>query len=173
MNTGIQCLAATPELVKYFINRPDENSKEHHFEIDKKFGRQWSQMDGRVAEAFNSIVRGLYLENGPYNMEAEKKVFSQMKGCQMYGGNGQHDADQFTNNVMTGLQNDLTRIEKITTEQKIIYFKSPEEAMQAADERNPNQNIITDLMNIKLLKTSECPGCHKLSYGYEMRTAFN
>ncbi|KAL3536010.1 hypothetical protein ACH5RR_004471 [Cinchona calisaya] len=159
MNSALQCLAHTTELVNYFLGdfRKDLNS-------ENPLG-----MNGKLALAFGELLRKLWAPGA--TTVAPRNFKSVIAGfAPQFGGYSQHDSQEFLAFLLDGLHEDLNRVKcKPYIEVKDGEGCSDEEV---ADEhwRNHvfrNDSIIVDLCQGQYRSTVVCPVCKKWSTTFD------
>ncbi|MFS8004635.1 putative ubiquitinyl hydrolase 1 [Helianthus anomalus] len=159
MNSAIQCLAHTPQLVNFFLG---------DFRKDLNFENPLG-MNGKLALAFGDLLRQLWT---PDTTSVSPRAFkSRLAGfAPQFAGYNQHDSQEFLAFLLDGLHEDLNRVKiKPYNEIKDVDGISNQEV---ADEhwRNHiarNDSIIVDLCQGQYRSTLICPLCKKHSVTFD------
>ncbi|KAL3532190.1 hypothetical protein ACH5RR_005711 [Cinchona calisaya] len=159
MNSALQCLVHTTELVDYFLG---------DFRKDLNFENPLG-MNGRLALAFGELLRKLW---APGATPVAPRIFKSVIAgfAPQFGGYSQHDSQEFLAFFLDGLHEDLNRVKcKPYIEVKDGDCHSDDEV---ADEhwRNHllrNDSIIVDLCQGQYRSTLVCPVCKKLSITFD------
>jgi ubiquitin C-terminal hydrolase len=113
MNSIIQCLCATPYLVKYF----ESNAYRADLNRNNPLGS-----GGLLAEEFYILVmalwRGSYRSVSPFDF---KNVISQV--APYFAGTEQQDCQEFLVYLLDGLHEDLNRVRQIIYYSSVIDWK--------------------------------------------------
>ncbi|XWS66580.1 hypothetical protein CRYUN_Cryun05aG0211800 [Craigia yunnanensis] len=159
MNSSIQCLVHTPQLVDYFLR--DYQKDINH---ENPLG-----MNGELALAFGELLRKLW---APGTMPVAPRMFKfkLAKFAPQFSGYNQHDSQEFLAFLLDGLHEDLNRVKcKPYIEAKDAEGHPDEEV---ADEywRNHlarNDSIIVDVCQGQYRSTLVCPVCKKVSVTFD------
>ncbi|XP_027067090.2 ubiquitin carboxyl-terminal hydrolase 8 isoform X2 [Coffea arabica] len=159
MNSALQCLVHTRELVDYFLG---------DFRKDLNFENPLG-MNGKLALTFGELLRKLW---APGATPVAPRIFKSVIAgfAPQFGGYSQHDAQEFLAFLLDGLHEDLDRVKhKPYVEVKDVDGHLDEEV---ADEhwRNHlarNDSIIVDLCQGQYRSTLVCPVCKKLSITFD------
>uniref|UniRef100_A0A251SRF5 Ubiquitin carboxyl-terminal hydrolase n=3 Tax=Helianthus annuus TaxID=4232 RepID=A0A251SRF5_HELAN len=159
MNSAIQCLAHTPQLVDFFLG---------DFRKDLNFENPLG-MNGKLALAFGDLLRQLWT---PDTTSVSPRAFkSRVAGfASQFAGYNQHDSQEFLAFLLDGLHEDLNSVKiKPYNEIKDVDGISNQEV---ADEhwRNHlarNDSIIVDLCQGQYRSTLICPLCKKHSVTFD------
>ncbi|KAI3823380.1 hypothetical protein L1987_04815 [Smallanthus sonchifolius] len=159
MNSAIQCLVHTPQLVDYFLG---------DFRKDLNFENPLG-MNGKLALAFGDLLRQLWTPGvtsvGPRAFKSRLADFAPQ-----FDGYNQHDSQEFLAFLLDGLHEDLNRVKvKPYNEIKDVDGISDKEV---ADEhwRNHlarNDSIIVDMCQGQYRSTLICPLCKKHSVTFD------
>ncbi|XP_007028022.2 PREDICTED: ubiquitin carboxyl-terminal hydrolase 8 isoform X1 [Theobroma cacao] len=159
MNSAIQCLVHTPQLVDYFLG---DYQKDINYE--NPLG-----MNGELALAFGELLRKLW---APGAVPVAPRMFKckLAKFAPQFSGYNQHDSQEFLAFLLDGLHEDLNRVKcKPYIEAKDAEGCPDEEV---ADEywRNHlarNDSIIVDVCQGQYRSTLVCPVCKKVSVTFD------
>ncbi|XP_047330417.1 ubiquitin carboxyl-terminal hydrolase 8-like [Impatiens glandulifera] len=159
MNSAIQCLAHTPELVDYFLGdfRKDINTT-------NPLG-----MSGELAFAFGNMLRKLW---SPEAVTVDPKTFKSILGqfAPQFNGYNQHDSQEFLAFLLDGLHEDLNRVKCKP------YIEVKDEGIctddEVADEHwhnhlARNDSIIVAACQGQYRSTLVCPACKKKSITFD------
>nr|XP_043625823.1 ubiquitin carboxyl-terminal hydrolase 8-like [Erigeron canadensis] len=159
MNSAIQCLVHTPQLVDYFLG---------DFRKDLNFENPLG-MNGKLALAFGDLLRQLWTPGatsvGPRVFKSRLSDFAPQ-----FSGYNQHDSQEFLAFLLDGLHEDLNRVKiKPYNEIKDVDGTSDKEV---ADEhwRNHlarNDSIIVGTCQGQYRSTLICPLCTKHSVTFD------
>lgn len=160
MNSAIQCLAHTPELVDAFLGdfKKDINTT-------NPLG-----MNGQLAFAFGNMLRKLWFPEAAATVSPE--TFKSILGefAPQFSGYNQHDSQEFLAFLLDGLHEDLNRVKfKPYIEVKDEDIRTDDEI---ADEhwRNHlarNDSIIVAACQGQYRSTLVCPVCRKKSTTFD------
>ncbi|GLJ47751.1 hypothetical protein SUGI_1008530 [Cryptomeria japonica] len=159
MNSAIQCLVHTPELVRYFR---EDYSQEINWQ--NPLG-----MVGELALAFGELLRKLW---APGRTPVAPRPFKGKlaRFAPQFSGYNQHDSQELLAFLLDGLHEDLNRVKHKP------YIKSrdadgrPDE--EVADEYwanhiARNDSIIVDVCQGQYKSTLVCPVCNKISVTFD------
>ncbi|KAJ9554852.1 hypothetical protein OSB04_009466 [Centaurea solstitialis] len=159
MNSAIQCLVHTPQLVNYFLG---------DFRRDLNFENPLG-MNGKLALAFGDLLRQLWTPGA--TSVAPRAFKSRLSGfAPQFSGYNQHDSQEFLAFLLDGLHEDLNRVKiKPYNEIKDTDGVSDKEV---ADEhwRNHlarNDSIIVGMCQGQYRSTLICPLCKKHSVTFD------
>ncbi|KAL5808588.1 hypothetical protein ACOSQ3_029279 [Xanthoceras sorbifolium] len=159
MNSAIQCLAHTPELVDFFLG---DYQKEINYE--NPLG-----LKGELVLAFGDLIRKLW---APGASPVAPRMFKLKLAnfAPQFSGYNQHDSQEFLAFLLDGLHEDLNRVKcKPYIEAKDAEGRPQEEV---ADEywrnhRARNDSIIVDLCQGQYRSMLVCPLCKKVSVTFD------
>ncbi|KAH9737876.1 ubiquitin carboxyl-terminal hydrolase 8 [Citrus sinensis] len=167
MNSAIQCLAHTPEIVDYFLG---DYQKEINYE--NPLG-----LNGELALAFGDLLRKLWAPGGiPVAPRMFKLKLANF--APQFSGYNQHDSQEFLAFLLDGLHEDLNRVKcKPYLEAKDAEGQPEEEVAEEywRNHRARNDSIIVDLCQVSLRLTYKgqyrsmlvCPVCNKVSVTFD------
>ncbi|PIN10414.1 Ubiquitin C-terminal hydrolase [Handroanthus impetiginosus] len=159
MNSGLQCLVHTPDLVEYFLQDYSE-------EINRQ---NPLGMHGELALAFGELLRKLWSSGRtPVAPRAFKGKLARF--APQFSGYNQHDSQELLAFLLDGLHEDLNRVKRKP------YFETkdsdgrPDE--EVADEfwryhKARNDSIIVDICQGQYKSTLVCPICDKISITFD------
>jgi ubiquitin C-terminal hydrolase len=129
LNASIQCLSHTPLLTQYFLTK----SYLRDLNTANVLGHQ-----GKLAHAFASLVQQLWSTK---KKALNPRVFKSMiaKSNELFAGNDQHDAQELLSFLLSGLSEDLNRIEKKP------YIEQPDRCAHCAARRRANFSACTSV----------------------------
>ncbi|XP_052198810.1 ubiquitin carboxyl-terminal hydrolase 8-like [Diospyros lotus] len=159
MNSAIQCLVHTPELVDYFLGdyRKDINS-------ENPLG-----MKGELALQFGDLLRKLWAPGAaPVSPSVFKLKLSAF--APQFSGYNQHDSQEFLAFLLDGLHEDLNRVKcKPYIEAKDAEGRHDDEVAEEYWQNHlaRNNSIIVDLCQGQYRSTLVCPVCKKLSITFD------
>ncbi|KAK0583770.1 hypothetical protein LWI29_002751 [Acer saccharum] len=159
MNSAIQCLAHTPELVDFFLG---DYRKEINYE--NPLG-----LKGELVLAFGDLIRKLW---APRALPVAPRMFKLKltNFAPQFSGYNQHDSQEFLAFLLDGLHEDLNRVKC----KPYIEAKDAEDCPQeeVAEEywrshRARNDSIIVDLCQGQYRSMLVCPVCKKVSVTFD------
>jgi ubiquitin carboxyl-terminal hydrolase 8 len=160
MNSIIQCLCATPYLVKYF----ESNAYRADLNRNNPLGS-----GGLLAEEFYILVmalwRGSYRSVSPFDF---KNVISQV--APYFAGTEQQDCQEFLVYLLDGLHEDLNRVfvksyTELPDADNLTDIEAAKQAWNA--HKKINNSIIIDLFHGLLKSTITCQTCGKQKVMFE------
>ncbi|GAB2272615.1 hypothetical protein Dimus_007437 [Dionaea muscipula] len=159
MNSALQCMAHTPEVVEYFLG---DYKKEINYK--NPLG-----MNGELALAFGQLLRKLWAPGRiPVAPRAFKSTLSSF--APRFSGYNQHDSQEFLAFLLDGLHEDLNRVKS----KPYIEARDTDDRddNEVADEywQNylaRNDSIIVDLCQGQYRSSLVCPLCKKLSVTFD------
>ncbi|KAK9986505.1 hypothetical protein SO802_031456 [Lithocarpus litseifolius] len=159
MNSAIQCLVHTPELVDYFLG---DYPKEINY--DNPLG-----MKGELALAFGDLLRKLW---APGARPVAPRMFKSKltNFAPQFSGYNQHDSQEFLAFLLDGLHEDLNRVKcKPYIEAKGLEDRPDEEAAEEYWKNHlaRNDSIIVDSCQGQFRSTLICPLCKKVSVTFD------
>lgn len=159
MNSALQCLVHTRELVDYFLG---------DFRKDLNFENPLG-MNGKLALAFGELLRKLW---APGAAPVAPRVFKSVIAgfAPQFSGYSQHDAQEFLAFLLDGLHEDLNRVKhKPYLEVKDVDGRLDEEVADEhwRDHLARNDSVIVDLCQGQYRSTLVCPVCKKLSITFD------
>ncbi|XP_044498409.1 ubiquitin carboxyl-terminal hydrolase 8-like isoform X3 [Mangifera indica] len=159
MNSAIQCLAHTPELVDYFLG---DYQKEINY--DNPLG-----LKGELALAFGDLVRKIW---SPGAMPIAPRMFKLklVNFAPQFSGYNQHDSQEFLAFLLDGLHEDLNRVKcKPYIEAKDTEGRLEKEVAEEywRNHRARNDSIIVDLCQGQYRSMLVCPNCKKVSVTFD------
>nr|POE51027.1 ubiquitin carboxyl-terminal hydrolase 8 [Quercus suber] len=159
MNSAIQCLVHTPELVDYFLG---DYPKEINY--DNPLG-----MKGELALAFGDLLRKLW---APGARPVAPRMFKSKLAnfAPQFSGYNQHDSQEFLAFLLDGLHEDLNRVKcKPYVEAKGLEDCPDEEVAEEYWKNHlaRNDSIIVDSCQGQFRSTLICPLCKKVSVTFD------
>lgn len=102
MNSALQCLSHTTDLVKYFLDKEWKVDKNEDNPLGSK---------GKLVDAFAELIFQLW--NGKKGVVSPSRFKYEMGNFQnMFEGMSQHDSQEFLSHLLDGLHEDLNLIQK-------------------------------------------------------------
>ena len=169
MNSAIQCLVHTPELMDYF----QAGVFQEELNPDNPLG-----MHGAIAQAFGVLLSRIWDEEAPMTsyMPREFKQTLQRFAPQ-FSGYQQHDSQELVAFLLDGLHEDLNRVlQKPYVEKPDWEGGGDEELVELANASwqgymKRNDSVVVDLFQGQYQSTLVCPECEKVTYlGYNFFT---
>ncbi|OMO68655.1 Peptidase C19, ubiquitin carboxyl-terminal hydrolase 2 [Corchorus olitorius] len=159
MNSAIQCLVHTPQIVDYFLG--DYQKDINH---ENPLG-----MNGELALAFGELLRKLW---APGAMPVAPRMFKYKlaKYAPQFSGYNQHDSQEFLAFLLDGLHEDLNRVKcKPYIEAKDAEGRPDEEVAEEywRNHLARNDSIIVDVCQGQYRSTLVCPACQKVSVTFD------
>ncbi|XP_020247698.1 ubiquitin carboxyl-terminal hydrolase 9-like [Asparagus officinalis] len=159
MNSALQCLVHTPDLVRFFL-------QDYTLEINKD---NPLGMQGELATAFGDLLRNLWSSGAtaiaPRSFKAKLARFAPQ-----FSGYNQHDSQELLAFLLDGLHEDLNRvINKPYIEAKDANGRSDEEFADECwnNHKARNDSIIVDVCQGQYKSTLVCPVCSKVSVTFD------
>ncbi|XWS59355.1 hypothetical protein CRYUN_Cryun08bG0114400 [Craigia yunnanensis] len=159
MNSAIQCLVHTPQLVDYFLG--DYQKDINH---ENPLG-----MNGELALAFGELLRKLWAP-GAMPVAPRMFKFKLAKFFPQFSDYNQHDSQEFLAFLLDGLHEDLNRV-------KCKPYIEAKDAEGCPDEEEAdeywqnhlarNDSIIVDVCQGQYQSTLVCPICKKVSVTFD------
>ncbi|KAF9667055.1 hypothetical protein SADUNF_Sadunf16G0293100 [Salix dunnii] len=159
MNSALQCLVHTPQLVEYFLQDYSEE-----INTQNPLG-----MHGELALAFGDLLRKLWSSGrtavAPRVFKGKLALFAPQ-----FSGYNQHDSQELLAFLLDGLHEDLNRVKQKPYIEMRDWGGEPDE--EIADEcwRNHkarNDSIIVDVCQGQYKSTLVCPICSKISITFD------
>eukprot|EP01018_Ginkgo_biloba_P035441 Gb_06866 [translate_table: standard] len=159
MNSAIQCLVHTPELVRYFL---EDYSQEINWQ--NPLG-----MVGELALAFGELLRKLW---APGRTPVAPRPFKGKlaRFAPQFSGYNQHDSQELLAFLLDGLHEDLNRVKnKPYIKSKDADGRPDEEVADEywANHIARNDSIIVDVCQGQYKSTLVCPVCNKVSVTFD------
>ncbi|XP_024028394.1 ubiquitin carboxyl-terminal hydrolase 8 isoform X2 [Morus notabilis] len=159
MNSAIQCLVHTPELVYYFLG---DYCKE--INSDNPLG-----VKGDLAIAFGELLRTLW---APGMSPVAPRMFKQKIAnfAPQFSGYNQHDSQEFLSFLLDGLHEDLNRVKcKLATKAEDTAGCPDEEVARDYWKNHLAQNdsIIVDLFHGQYRSAVVCSICKRVSVAFD------
>lgn len=159
MNSALQCMVHTMELVGYFL---DDFHKD--LNVENPLG-----MSGKLAMAFGDLLRKLWAPGAtPVAPRMFKSVIAGF--APQFGGYNQHDAQEFLAFLLDGLHEDLNRVKHKPYIEVRDGDGCPDDEVADEHWRNHlarNNSVIVDLFQGQYRSTLVCPVCGKLSITFD------
>ncbi|XVE75847.1 hypothetical protein DITRI_Ditri12bG0124200 [Diplodiscus trichospermus] len=159
MNSAIQCLVHTPQLVDYFLG-----------DYQKDINRENPLgMNGELALAFGELLRKLWAP-GAMRVAPRMFKFKLAKFAPQFSGYNQHDSQELLAFLLDGLHEDLNRVKcKPYIEVKDAEGCPDEEVADEYWQNHlaRNDSIIVDVCQGQYRSTLVCPICMKVSVTFD------
>ncbi|KAL4090510.1 hypothetical protein QTP88_025329 [Uroleucon formosanum] len=151
MNSILQCLSSTEDLVKYFIN------------IYDKFINYKSRTKGLVAKEFSNVIKNLWSQSGrSFQCQQFKDTIGEYKD--MFKHYDQQDSHEFLTILLDWLHDDLNQPE----DNRIILGASKETGEEDwGNWTKANNSIIQQLFYGQQKSTVSCDTCFEKSVTFE------
>ncbi|XP_073006210.1 ubiquitin carboxyl-terminal hydrolase 8 [Typha latifolia] len=159
MNSAIQCLAHTSNLVDYFLGDYHRDINHHN-----PLG-----MNGELALAFGDLLRRLWaLDRTPVAARHFKAKLARF--ALQFSGYNQHDSQELLAFLLDGLHEDLNRVKhKPYVEAQDSNGRPDEEVADEYWENHlaRNNSIIVNICQGQYKSTLVCPVCNKVSITFD------
>ncbi|KAI5120377.1 hypothetical protein M0805_006899 [Coniferiporia weirii] len=164
MNSALQCLAHTQELVDYFLTGVfhDELNPENPL-----------GMQGAIAEAFGALLSRIWLPQTSASYAPREFKMQLQRFAPQFSGYQQHDSQELVAFLLDGLHEDLNRVlKKPYVEKPDWEGGSEKELVMLAKESwegymKRNDSVIVDLFQGQYRSTLVCPECQKVSITFD------
>ncbi|TCD71861.1 CSN-associated deubiquitinating enzyme Ubp12 [Steccherinum ochraceum] len=163
MNSAIQCLAHTQELMDYFLL----GVFEEELNPENPLG-----MQGAIAQAFGSLSSKIWDGSGTSYSPRDFKAVLQRFAPQ-FGGYQQHDSQELVAFLLDGLHEDLNRVKKKPYVEKPDWEGGGDKELVALARESwegymkRNDSVIVDLFQGQYQSTLVCPECEKVSITFD------
>ena len=161
-NSAIHCLSQTPELTQYFITDKyaedfDDEKIEHHTvnEWVRLLKGLWSENCVIAPHSFNKVINAMSIRMGI---------------ASVYGGNEQHDLQEFLQFLIDLMHTALSRevVINISGVVKTPVDKMAVEAMKCwRNYFKDNFSLFVELFYGQFASKTKCPSCKYTSYAYD------
>eukprot|EP00898_Chlorokybus_atmophyticus_P000740 jgi/Chlat1/1667/Chrsp127S08675 len=159
MNSAVQCLAHTPQLVDYFL-------RDFTSEINRT---NPLGMQGELAKAFGDLLRKLWSNStSPAVPRHFKTILAQF--APQFSGYNQHDSQEFLAFLLDGLHEDLNRVKQKPYIEAKDSDGRPDEVVSAEAWQSykiRNDSVIVDVWQGQYKSTLVCPSCSKRSITFD------
>ncbi|EEB09446.1 ubiquitin carboxy terminal hydrolase Ubp12 [Schizosaccharomyces japonicus yFS275] len=164
MNSALQCLSHTPELVDFFQN---QDWKEQVNETNPL------GTGGQIASVYADLIKALYSSEAKdfFSPRHFKAVVGRLNHS--FIGYQQQDSQEFLAFLLDGLHEDLNRIQqKPYTEKPDLFENDPQKIIDTANEcwklhKMRNDSVIVDTFQGMYKSTLVCPECNKVSITFD------
>ncbi|EJD07703.1 UCH-domain-containing protein [Fomitiporia mediterranea MF3/22] len=163
MNSALQCLVHTQELVEYFLTRVYQGE----LNPDNPLG-----MQGAIAEAFGVVMDRVWLPQSTVYAPREFKMQLQRFAPQ-FSGYQQHDSQELVAFLLDGLHEDLNRVLKKPYVEKPDWNGGGDKELVALAKeswegyKKRNDSVIVDLFQGQYRSTLVCPECKRVSITFD------
>ncbi|KAJ3682554.1 hypothetical protein LUZ60_015127 [Juncus effusus] len=159
MNSALQCLVHTPQLVEYFLGEYTEEINK-----DNPLG-----MQGELAVAFGELLRKVWAAG---QMSVAPRAFKAKlaRFAPQFSGYNQHDSQELLAFLLDGLHEDLNRVKKKPYIEIEDAEGRPDDVFAQECWRNHkarNDSIIVDICQGQYKSTLVCPVCNKISVTFD------
>ncbi|KAH8108335.1 UCH-domain-containing protein [Phellopilus nigrolimitatus] len=164
MNSALQCLAHTEELVEYFLTGVFSDE----LNPDNPLG-----MQGAIAEAFGSLLNRIWLPQASGAYAPREFKMQLQRFAPQFSGYQQHDSQELVTFLLDGLHEDLNRVLKKPYVEKLDWEGGGDKelAMLAKESwdgyMKRNDSVIVDLFQGQYRSTLVCPECQKISITFD------
>ncbi len=160
MNSALQCLCHTPQLMYAFLSGEYKDD----LNTDNPLG-----LGGKLASAFGSLLSKLWKPGASFVTPKHFK-FMLSKFAPQFSGYSQQDSQELLSFLLDGLHEDLNRIkEKPYKEEKDADGRPDEEVALEAWEnyRARNDSVVVDTFQGLYKSTLRCPACGYTSVKFD------
>ena len=160
MNSALQCLCHTPQLMYAFLSGEYKDD----LNTDNPLG-----LGGKLASAFGSLLSKLWKPGASFVTPKHFK-FMLSKFAPQFSGYSQQDSQELLSFLLDGLHEDLNRVkEKPYREEKDADGRPDEEvALEAWDNyRARNDSVVVDTFQGLYKSTLRCPACGYTSVKFD------
>ncbi|KAI0666784.1 cysteine proteinase [Trametes maxima] len=165
MNSAIQCLAHTRELMDYFLL----DVFQEELNPDNPLG-----MHGAVAKSFASLVSRIWDHESPMSSYTPREFKQTLQRfAPQFSGYQQHDSQEFVAFLLDGLHEDLNRVlKKPYVEKPDWEGGGDKELIELANTSwdgymKRNDSVVVDLFQGQYQSTLVCPECSKVSITFD------
>lgn len=159
MNSALQCLVHTPDLVQYFLaDYSDEINTENPL-----------GMHGELALAFGDLLRKLW-SSGRTAVAPRAFKGKLARFAPQFSGYNQHDSQELLAFLLDGMHEDLNRVkQKPYIEMKDSDGRPDEEVANECwkNHKARNDSLIVDVFQGQYKSTLVCPFCSKVSITFD------
>ncbi|KAL2325258.1 hypothetical protein Fmac_024316 [Flemingia macrophylla] len=159
MNSSLQCLVHTPQLVEYFLQDYTDE-----INMDNPLG-----MHGELALAFGDLLRKLW-SLGRTAIAPRQFKSKLARFAPQFSGYNQHDSQELLAFLLDGLHEDLNRVkQKPYIEMKDSDGRPDEEVASECWKNHMarNDSLIVDVCQGQYKSTLVCPVCGKISITFD------
>ena len=162
MNSALQCLVHTPELMDYFLT----GVYEEELNPDNPLG-----MGGLIAQAFGSLLRRIWdRESSSTSITPREFKQTLQRFAPQFSGYQQHDSQELVAFLLDGLHEDLNRVlQKPYVEKPDWEGGGDKELVELANVSwegymKRNDSVVVDLFQGQYQSTLVCPECAKVRH---------
>ena len=161
MNSAIQCLAHTPELMDYFLS----GVYREELNPDNPLG-----MQGAVAQAFGALMSRIWDPESTMSSYTPREFKQTLQRfAPQFSGYQQHDSQELVAFLLDGLHEDLNRVlKKPYVEKPDWEGGGDKELVELANiswegYMKRNDSVVVDLFQGQYQSTLVCPECSKVT----------
>ncbi|KAF8916239.1 hypothetical protein CPB85DRAFT_1374694 [Mucidula mucida] len=165
MNSALQCLAHTKELVEYFTTGLFKDE----LNPDNPLG-----MQGAIAESFGALMERIWDANSSSTSYSPREFKSQLQRfAPQFSGYQQHDSQELVAFLLDGLHEDLNRVLKKPYVEKPDWEGGGDLELATLAQTSwdgymkRNDSVIVDLFQGQYQSTLVCPECDKVSITFD------
>ncbi|KAI0629147.1 cysteine proteinase [Trametes polyzona] len=165
MNSAIQCLAHTTELMDYFLT----GVYQKELNPDNPLG-----MHGQVAQAFGALISRIWDTDSAMSSYTPREFKQTLQRfAPQFSGYQQHDSQEFVAFLLDGLHEDLNRVlKKPYVEKPDWEGGGDKELVELANTSwegymKRNDSVVVDLFQGQYQSTLVCPECSKVSITFD------
>lgn len=179
MNSALQCLAHTQEIVEYFssmhLSCTIIRRKSSLFDAGGIFRDELNRdnpigMHGQIAETFGILIDKIW-ETDSSSMSYSPREFKQtlQRFAPQFSGYQQHDSQELLAFLLDGLHEDLNRVLKKPSVEKPDWEGGGDKELVELAKKSwdgytsRNDSVIVDLFQGQYQSTLICPECAKVS----------
>ncbi|KAF9221344.1 cysteine proteinase [Gyrodon lividus] len=165
MNSALQCLAHTKELMDYFLSGVYQNE----LNPENPLG-----MGGAIAEAFGALLHRIWANDSITSSYSPREFKLQLQRfAPQFSGYQQHDSQELVAFLLDGLHEDLNRVLKKPYVEKPDGEGSGDLGLAQLAQKSwdgymqRNDSVIVDLFQGQYQSTLVCPECEKVSITFD------
>ncbi|KAI0741559.1 cysteine proteinase [Daedaleopsis nitida] len=164
MNSALQCLVHTPELMDYFLT----GVFEEELNPDNPLG-----MHGLIAQAFGSLLGRIWNPDSGSSYTPREFKQTLQRFAPQFSGYQQHDSQELVAFLLDGLHEDLNRVlKKPYVEKPDWEGGGDKELVELANVSwegymKRNDSVVVDLFQGQYQSTLVCPECEKVSITFD------
>ncbi|OSD02956.1 cysteine proteinase [Trametes coccinea BRFM310] len=165
MNSAIQCLAHTKELMDYFLS----GVYQEELNPDNPLG-----MHGQVALAFGALVSRIWDADSPMSSYTPREFKQTLQRfAPQFSGYQQHDSQELVAFLLDGLHEDLNRVLKKPYVEKPDWEGGGDKELVELARKSwegymmRNDSVVVDLFQGQYQSTLVCPECEKVSITFD------
>eukprot|EP00250_Pteridium_aquilinum_P022705 c25588_g1_i1 orf=296-1549(+) len=159
MNSALQCLAHTPQIMGFFLQDYSQEINRHNL----------LGMEGELATTFGDLLRQLWV-SGKKSVAPRAFKAKLARFAPQFSGHKQHDTQELLAFLLDGLHEDLNRVrQKPFIELKDLEGRTDDDVANQSwkNHKARNDSIIVDICQGQYKSTLVCPVCDKVSVTFD------